>query len=365
MNVGRLFWKFFLFFWFAQVITTLGVGIAIWAEHPDHPAGGPPPPPLLEFQPPPDSHPPPPPPPPPRSLLPPLMPLLAGGIVSLLFAALLAAYFARPLRALRTAFGDVAAGRMGTRVGIAMGSRRDELADLGADFDRMADRLQGLVENQRRLLHDVSHELRSPLARLQAIADLMRQQPERAMELIDRLERDTARMDRLVGELLTLARLDAGLVDGQVEHVDLSALVEDVVSDVRLEAETRGCAVELTLPAGLHVTGNPDLLRRACENVLRNALRHSPPGGRIDIAARLEQGRVCIAIADRGKGVATSDLEAIFAPFHRAAATHSFAGYGLGLAITRHVMQAHNGTVKAENRPDGGLVVTLCLPVEK
>ena len=173
--MGRLFWKFFLIFWLAQLVTSIGVGVAIWLEHPVHGAAGgmfaggapPPPPPGVDpaLRPPPPQH----------GWLPPPLPILAGSVVSLLFAALLAWYFARPIRNLRAAFESVAGGKLETRIGASMGRRKDELADLGQDFDHMAARLQALLDTQRRLLHDVSHELRSPLARLQAAADLMRQ----------------------------------------------------------------------------------------------------------------------------------------------------------------------------------------------
>jgi signal transduction histidine kinase len=366
--MGRLFWKFFFFYWLAQVVTFLGVGVAIWALRPAHPDADRPPPPPLERAAPRDGWDRPPPPRmesarPPRSLLPPLMPLIAGSLVSLLFAALLAWYFARPLRTLRGAFEAVAGGKLETRIGAAMGARRDELADLGGDFDRMAERLQGLLEGQRRLLHDVSHELRSPLARLQAAADLMRQQPERAPEFVARIVRDSTRMDRLVGELLTLARLDAGMGNAPREAVDLSALLDELADDARLEAEARRCRVEPAIAAALKVAGNPDLLRRAIENVLRNALRHAPPDSAVVIAARAEAGQARIVIADAGKGVAEDELATIFEPFFRARNADPFAGHGLGLAITRRVAQLHGGAVAAENRPGGGLVVTLSLPL--
>lgn len=362
--MGRLFWKFFFFFWLAQFVTSIGVGFSIWALRPAHPEEHAPPRQIPEYvMPSLSAHDAPPPRPPPRhSPFPPLMPILAGSVVSLLFAAWLAWYFARPIRSLRQAFEAVAAERLETRVGAAMGARRDELADLGADFDRMAERLQSLLEGQRRLLHDVSHELRSPLARLQAAADLIRQQPERAAEFIMRIERDTGRMDRLVGELLTLARLDAGMGNTVREAIDLAALIEEIADDARVEAEARGCHVALALTPGLGVTGNPDLLRRALENILRNALRHTPSGGRVDIETQADAGQARIAIADTGSGVAAGDLAAIFEPFYRAGNADSFAGYGLGLAITRRVAQAHGGSVQARNRPTGGLVVTLCLP---
>lgn len=364
--MGRLFWKFFFFFWLAQVITALGVGVAIWLTHPHRDWPPPPPPPsaaLHELRPPPDAgHWPPPPPPPLRG---PVMPILAGSLVSLVFAGVLAWYFARPIRSLRNAIGEVAAGKLETRAGAAMGARRDELADLGGDFDRMAERLQGLLETQRRLLHDVSHEMRSPLARLQAAAGLLRQQPERAAEFTVRIERDIARMDHLVGELLTLARLDAGVDDTAREAVDLAELAEEIADDARLEAEARDCRIDLELHPGPGLTASRDLLRRAIENVLRNALHHAPSGTAVSLSLAEADGEARIVIADKGKGVPANDLDAIFEPFFRAGSARPFAGYGLGLAITRRVVRLHGGTVSAENLAGGGLAVTLVLPLAR
>ena len=366
--MGRLFWKFFFFFWLAQIVTSAGVGVAIWLARPEHApapvaAGEPPPPQGQPF----GAEPPPHPGehrPRNRFPLPPALPLAAGGLVSLLFAALLAWYFARPIRSLRQAFEAVAGGRLETRVGASMGRRKDELADLGSDFDHMADRLQGLLDSQRRLLHDVSHELRSPLARLQAAADLMRQQPERAADFIERIQRDTGRIDTLVGELLALARLDAGITGSLAEELDLHGMLELIADDAGFEAKAKGCAVELDLPGPIFAKGSYDLIYRALENVVRNAVRHSPADGRIVIAARPEEkeGRVCISVADQGAGVPEADLEAIFEPFFRSGSADAFSGYGLGLAITKRIVDAHGGRIFAANRPEGGLAVTLLLP---
>ena len=361
MRLGRLFWKFFFFFWMAQSLTAAGVGLTIWLTHPDRPppharAERPPlpPPGTGDFRPPP--------PPPERGLRPPLLPLLAGSVVSLLFAALLAWYFSRPIRSLRDAFDAVAAGRLTTRIGAGMGRRQDELADLGQDFDRMAERLERLIEGQRRWLHDISHELRSPLARLQAASDLLRQQPERAAEFAERIDRDTGRMDRLVGELLTLARLDAGLAGRFDETVELAELLAGIADDAAIEGEARGCRIELAATGPLAVRGSTELLQRAVENVVRNALRHSPAGGRIAISAQRDGPRVRVAVADDGAGVPEELLERIFDPFFRADDSRAFAGHGLGLSIARRVIEAHSGRIAAGNRPAGGLAVAIDLP---
>lgn len=365
--MGRLFWKFFFFFWLAQLFTVVGVGIAVWSFEPEYghrPHGVPPgvdwpPPPPQDAEHPAHLRPPPPPHP-----LPPIMPIIAGSLVSLLFAALLAWYFSRPIRNLRLAFDAVAGGKLETRIGTAMGHRKDELADLGSDFDRMAERLQNLLDTQRRLLHDVSHELRSPLARLQAAADLMRQQPERSAEFIAHIERDTARMDKLIGELLTLARLNAGMTGLPDEAVDLAEIIADIADDAKLEAETRGCTITLDLNAGPTLRGSNELLSRAIENIVRNAIRHSPKGGVVEVSTRITGERFHLTVADQGTGVLDSDLTAIFDPFYRGGPSQS-DGYGLGLAITRRVIEAHGGQVFAENRPAAGLLVTLELPCKQ
>ena len=362
--MGRLFWKFFLFFWLAQMVTSTGVGFAFWALRGAHER-----PPVAEAGRHADGQPPPPPPhhrPPPRSAFPPpLLPLVAGSVVSLLFAALLARYFARPIRNLNKAFKAVADGALETRVGPRM-DRRDELADLGGQFDHMAERLQNLIRSQQRLLHDVSHELRSPLARLQAAVDLMRQQPERGPALLGRIERESERMDALIGELLTLARLDAGSQGSFDEPVAIDELLDRVVDDVGFEAEASGGKVVRLPGPVVHVLGNDALLHRCIENIVRNAVQHGPEQG-VDVAVSTtmaDQGcTLVICVADNGPGVPEDALQSIFDPFFRCPQGRSTSGYGLGLAIAQRIAAAHGGTVMASNRAGGGLMVCVQLPV--
>ena len=368
--MGRLFWKFFAVFWLAQVLTAFAVGALVRGLHE---ADG-----FIDCPPPPRHHgamtaPAPPrpapcrPPPGPRHVAGPplLVPMVAGSLVSLLFAGLLAWYFSRRIRSLAEAVEAVADGKLETRVNPRLTAGKDELADLGRAFDRMAERLQGVLEGQRNLLHDVSHELRSPLARLQAMADLLTQQPTRANEFIQRIERETLRMDRLVGELLSLARIDAGLAISLTDEVDVPALLTELVADAQLEAEQKKCRITLHVATEQKVMGNRELLRRALENVLRNALRYSPAQGLIEIAVAAEAGagQLSITIADQGPGVAADDLTAIFQPFFRSANADAFAGHGLGLAICQRVLHAHGGTITASNRSNAGLLVRLSLPL--
>jgi signal transduction histidine kinase len=299
-------------------------------------------------------------------MLPLLMPLLAGSLASLVFAALLAWYFSKPIHKLRSAFVAVANGKLDTRLALAMGNRRDELADLGRDFDSMAQRLQQLMDGQRRVLHDVSHELRSPLARLQAAIGLARQQPERTEDSIGRIERESERMDTLVSELLTLSRLEAGMTGKLDEDVDLNELVSNVVEDARYEAEASGYRIRFEECSKAVVRGNAELLHRALENVVRNALKHSPTGGLISIKMQQQDDHtIRIYVSDQGTGVPETDIESIFEPFFRSDATKTSDGHGLGLAISQRVINAHQGSIVANNRQNGGLCITITLAVKQ
>jgi two-component system OmpR family sensor kinase len=297
------------------------------------------------------------------------IPLTAAIAASLLFAFLLAWYFARPIRDLRQAFEAASNGNLAPRFD-ASGKRGDELTNLGRDFDRMTGRLRNLMDSQTRLLHDVSHELRSPLARLQAAIGLAHQQPDKMAASMQRIERESERMDKLIGELLTLSRLEAGAVQAHAEDICIADLVHDIVDDARYEAEPRHVAIEVTgnaASADTVITGQAELLARAVENVVRNAVKHSPDAGKVEVEIALPDGgqQLRIAVLDRGPGVPQGDLARIFEPFFRASNTqHSTEGHGLGLAIARHVIGAHDGHIAASLRSGGGLCVEMLLPVK-
>lgn len=364
--MGRLFWKFFIVLWLVQLLSIVAVGSALWLHRVgqgDEPGA---PPPAERFGPPTELPPRPGYPPPPRSR--PLLPIapLAGGVLgSLVSAALLAWFVARPIRNLRQAFAAASTGDLGVRIGEAAGHRNDELADLGRDFDRMAGQLQLLVDGQRRLLHDVSHELRSPLARLQAAIGLARQTPETMAASLERVEREAVRMDRLIGELLTLSRLEAGFTGRMDEDVDVGELLAGIVDDARFEAEAKGRGVVLEGVGEAHLRGNAELLHRAIENVVRNAIRYTFEGRRVGVtmATGGEPAVLRIAVCDEGPGVAEPDLGAIFVPFFRGQGGSGSDGHGLGLAIARRVVEAHGGHIGADNRPGGGLCVDIELPL--
>jgi len=295
----------------------------------------------------------------------PWVPIAAATAACLLFAVLLAWYFSRPIRALRQAFDAAANGDLAPRFANDSGKGGDELSDLGRDFDRMTARLRSLIDGQTRLLHDVSHELRSPLARLQAAIGLAHQQPEKWSASMERIERESVRMDKLVGELLTLARLEAGAIKASQEEISMADLLGQIADDADYEAASQHRSVLLEGETDVRVIGQPDLLGRAIENVVRNAIKHSPEGGEVQLQARAlpESAQLLIRVLDRGPGVSPADLDTIFQPFFRSS-NASTEGHGLGLAIAQHVIEAHGGSIKASNRAGGGLCVEMSLPVK-
>ncbi|MDQ8023950.1 MAG: ATP-binding protein [Moraxellaceae bacterium] len=294
----------------------------------------------------------------------------AAVLASLIVSALLARHLSRPIERLRDAFDTVAQGGLGARVGESMGRRRDELAQLGRDFDHMAGQLQKLVGSQERLLHDVSHELRSPLARMQVAVGLARQQPDKLDTALSRIEREADRLNELVGEVLTLSRLEStsrgGAQAERQDFVDIAELVATVVEDARFEGASSqreirfddGNVGELVMPA------RGELLHRALDNVVRNALQHTPEQSTVEVVLCQDRSgaRVLIEVSDQGQGVAEGELEQIFEPFVRGQGEGK--GYGLGLAIARRAIEAHGGAIVARNRRDGGLRVSIALPVQ-
>ena len=282
----------------------------------------------------------------------------------------LARYLAGPLQRLRASARQLAEGDLTVRVGAAVRNRRDEMGDLGRDFDFMAERIESLVSAQRRLLRDMSHELRSPLARLHVALGLARQRtgPE-ASGALDRIELEAQRLNELIGELLELVRLEAAHDVRARTPVDLAALLHEVVADAEFEA--RGCNREVRLLqcAECTVSGITELLRSAIENVARNAIRYTPEGAAVDISLDCEQRAdgswAVIRVRDRGPGVPAASVNDIFRPFYRVGddRNRQTGGVGLGLAIAQQALRVHGGTIFAVNALGGGLLVELSLPV--
>lgn len=293
--------------------------------------------------------------------------LAAIALVSLVFSAGMAWHLHGPLRILRNANRRLGEGDLTTRVGPQIGHRHDEVSDLAKDFDAMASRMESLVNAQKRLLHDVSHEWRSPLARMEVALELARQTPAKGPEMLNRIDLEIHRLDRLLEEALTLSRLES---DAHAEFdgcLQINGLLADVVADAQFEGTSTGKHIELVTSDDFLVKGENALLRSAFENVVRNALRHTPEGSSVTVhAGHAECGGsscVLVQICDHGSGVPNEERNAIFEPFYRGRNTQDETGHGLGLAITRRVVLAHGGLVDCNNLPQGGLCVSIRLPV--
>lgn len=289
------------------------------------------------------------------------LPYFAGILLLvILFSWLLAVRLVRPLLKLRetvVAFGN---GDLASRVN---SKSRDEMGDLARSFDQMADRLQTLLTAERRLLQDVSHELRSPLARLGFAVELARTNPTNDASY-DRIKREAQRLNVLVGELLQVTRAEGDPGSRNLESIDVSELVRTVAEDCSIEAEVRQCRIIQRNDEKIVVTGDRELLHRAVENIVRNAIRHSPELNSIEVICRKEKDQVLVGVRDYGTGVPEESLTDIFRPFFRVDSDRNRAsgGVGLGLAIAQRAVSIHHGEITAKNMQPG-LLVEISLPV--
>jgi signal transduction histidine kinase len=299
----------------------------------------------------------------------PLATLLLALVVSAVVCFLLARYLVAPVDRLRHAMRRMAAGDLDVRVSQSMRGRQDDLGLLAKDLDSMAERVRNLLESKQQLLRDVSHELRSPLARLQLALSLARRQDNPVERHLARIACEADRLEQLIARTLKLARLERPAGGVERTTVDISELLQNIAHDVGIEAEAQGCTVALQAESGLEVLGDIELLRSSFENVIRNAVRYSPAGAQVGITARRSQpasGHECVEVIvyDQGPGVPEKDLELIFEPFYRvdAARDRAGGGEGLGLAIAARAVALHCGVIEARNRQPGGLVVSVMLP---
>ena len=297
-----------------------------------------------------------------NALRPVTLPLFLGALVSAAMAIWLSRWLTRPIRAVSHGLKALSAGQLGTRIRDRLRTSNRELQDLGRDFDHAAARLQSLSDSRNRLFHDISHEIRSPLARLRAAVGLIEVNPSRGAALAGRMEGDIARLDHLVDEILTLARFERGERTQQVQQVDLLDLLENIIADANFEGRAQDITVRYSGADVLMVPGDPELLHRACENVIRNALSHSPPGGTVFVTGAVTDQDVRLDVTDAGPGVPEADLTAIFDPFVRLDTRSDTGSVGLGLAIAHGAVQSHGGRITAQNRQGGGLTVSLRLP---
>jgi two-component system sensor histidine kinase CpxA len=274
---------------------------------------------------------------------------------------------------LQTSARALAAGNLDARVGEEITRRKDELGVLARDFDQMAERVRSLLASKETLLRYVSHELRSPLARLRVALMLARREGADSQREMDRIERETERLDILIGQILRLSRLstdDPSLVPQQIE---LSHLVSEVVEDARMEASANDKGVAWHADAQATVMGSPELLRSAIENVLRNAVRFTDKKTEVEVDLQVRPTGALLTIRDHGQGVPPAELDRIFEPFYRVpeSSDRGSTGGGLGLTITARVIVLHGGTVKARNAQGSeqntgkptGLIVEINLPL--
>jgi signal transduction histidine kinase len=289
------------------------------------------------------------------------------GITFLLSAAgsvVLARFVIRPVRRLRDAGQRVAEGDLTARVAPTVGSRKDAIAELARDFDVMTERVQALLESQQRLMRDVSHELRSPLARLQALLSIARQKLDGIEGLpLDRMERELERLDELISEIVFYARLEAK-TEIDRRRTDLVDLLQNIVDDADVEGQESGKQIRLHGPAACMMDVDAGLIQRAVENIVRNALKHTAPQTIVEVTIAERQASVEIVVRDRGPGVPEVALDKLFDSFYRVEdgrGTHSGSG-GIGLAIAQRSVQLHGGTIRAANCSDGGLRIEMTLP---
>ena len=271
----------------------------------------------------------------------------------------LAFTIASPLRRMATAVERFGSGDLRVRLHL---QRKDEVGELARAFDTMADRIQTLMTAERRLLQDVSHELRSPLARLSFAAELVKTAPDRNAA-VARLQKEIGRLIDLVSALIQVTRAEGDPAARRAEQIDLSKSVREIAEDCGIEAVARRCQINIESSTGVEILGDPELVRRAIENVIRNAVRYSPDGSNIDVRVFRSGDCARVTVRDYGPGVPDHVLSRIFNPFFRVDGSRNSetGGVGLGLAIASRALQLHHGTIGASNT-NPGLVITMDFP---
>ena len=301
--------------------------------------------------------------------------ILIGIVVSVVVTFGITLLITRPIGSLRQAARQLAAGNLNARAkspnAKVDAQSGDELRGLVYDFNVMAERLESLVGSHKLLLRDVSHELRSPLARLSVALEWAREEAQPGIEdQLERMESEVVRLNALIGQLLSLSHLESTTGLAVSQRFSVARVVKDLLPNMQYEAKGRNCRVGFieSGSAQRQVSGSPELLGRAIENVIRNAIAYTAEGTLIEIhLANQDQARgsfVILQVRDHGPGVPEAALKSIFQPFYRldGSRQRSTGGFGVGLAIAERAVQLHRGDVVARNATDGGLIVEMCLP---
>lgn len=292
-------------------------------------------------------------------------------VVAMAFSFVLARYFTRPIEHLSQASREIAEGNLSVRIGPSLRSKTREIMQLAEDFDHMAERIQALLQQQTQLLRDISHELRSPLARMTVALELVQKKTgDMAPKLLHQMERDISRLEALISEILEFTRLESLFTASSHDELracDLSKLAQGMLENAAFEAQKKNQRITFDGPKELPYLGHPEWIERAIENVLRNAMQHAPEGSEIGLGLKKsdKEDAWLLSITDEGPGVSEEELEAIFVPFFRSDKARGHKnGSGVGLAIVSKCMALHGGKVSAELRKEGGLVVKMTWPFQ-
>ncbi len=302
----------------------------------------------------------------PRSIT---IPIFLATLISGIVCFLLARYLTAPVQRLRSAARRMAQGDLEVRVSQSLGQRNDEIMALARDFDTMADRLQEMLAAHKQLLRDASHELRSPIARLQLALGLARQRSAHKTDSdLDRIEVAIEQLNELIDQLLTLSKLESGSMVIQHEPVNLAELLQFIADDAVFEARQQGKKVNLTVDDVPDINGDERLLHSAIENIVRNAIRHTRADSAVEIRLARDlqtQYQIVISIRDFGPGIPAEALHKVFDPFVRLgdARDRQSGGYGLGLAIAKQSVELHGGHIAVSNTDGDGVLFDIYLPV--
>lgn len=287
-------------------------------------------------------------------------------LVTAFFCFALSRYMVKPITELREASSRFANGDLSARASNGAAKRFDEIGDLAVDFNHMADKIANMIRSQRRLFGDISHELRSPLARLQVTVEILQKKvAESDQPMLVRIEKEIARMNSLIEEVLQFSRLESGSYDGEKQIFAVSDILYKICSDADFEGKAKKCSVKLQATSQVRINAVPQLIERAMENVLRNALKYSPENSQVLVSLSENEHNAIVTIADSGPGVAEAEIHKLFSPFYRCQEDRdrNSGGIGLGLAIAHRAIKLHKGEINLKNRTEGGLLAEIVIPL--